>query len=163
MLNAAGGQGDGWCDGRGGVCDWGRLGPQAWRGLQQNCACDDRAQRGTWPRNHHRSIRKYKCHPAHCACSVLITQLLIDDQIRRLASYKRRSSCAHQLAEPPIIRVLVGGFIFDQTHRWVLCTWVGYLLNELWNITKANVGVEYIPLFEIRIWAVRRWLCIHVG
>ena len=74
-----------------------------------------------------------------------------NDQICALASCKRRSSCMHQHAESPIIKFSVGGFIFDQTHRWMLCTWAGYLLNELWNITKASKGVEFISLFEIRI------------
>jgi hypothetical protein len=53
-----------------------------------------------------------------CSC-LLKSQLGFEqnDQIRALASCKRRSSCAHEPAESPIIRVSLGGLFFDQIHR----------------------------------------------
>ena len=26
----------------------------------------------------------------------------------------------------------------------------------------TSLGVRYVPLFVIRIWAIKRWLCIHL-
>jgi hypothetical protein len=40
-----------------------------------------------------------------------------NDQIRALASCKRRSTCVHEPAESPIIRVSWGGLFFDQIHK----------------------------------------------
>jgi hypothetical protein len=39
------------------------------------------------------------------------------DQIHALASCKRRSTCAHEPAKSPIIRVSLDGLFFDQIHR----------------------------------------------